>query len=192
MKTHRIAFILIAAALTGCAGSDESSSSSENPTVSDQLHLSFTTPDWNRFINCDQLDLYPSWINDATNSVSATSASTRETFCFSVPADSSAMVLPSNLKKYPIRNYFENQAPFEFSQKLPVTPSAQTYLISNEGQSEESYNEVVEIKYVSSEPDFALFKVKCRYKMTARELGNESNVKAISGTFHFKVRTSKN
>jgi hypothetical protein len=164
----------------------------ESSDINNSLHMSFTTPDWSRFIPCDLLDLYPDTIDASTNYVSATSQSTNETFVFSIPADSSAMVLPSNLKKYTIRNYFENQAPFEFSQKLPIQSGSSTKLLSKEGLSASSYNEVASITYVGNESDYCVFKVKCRYKMLTYELNNPSNIKLVTGTFHLKVRTSKN
>lgn len=191
MKTKLLGSIFLMMALAGCSGEDEPNNVSGNE-ISNTLHLSFKTPDWNQFINCDKLDLYSYPINEATNFVSATSASTSETFYFSIPKDSTAMVATGNLKKYAVANYGENQNPFEFSQKLPVTQGSDKYLISLAGQSEQSYNEVAEIKYIGNEDNSALFKIKCRYKMMAHELNNETNVKSIEGTFHFKVRTSRN
>lgn len=191
MKAKLLYVSLLAAALSACSGSDSDDVSGGGDGVSNTLHLSFDTPDWDRFINCEQLDLYPVGINELTNYVSATSASTKETFFFSMPADSSAMAAPGNLKKYAISNFGGNTEPFQFSQKLPITDGSTTYLASKAGMSETSYNEVVAINYVGSEDNYAVFKVKCRYKMDAYEVGNETNVKPIEGTFHFKVRTSK-
>ncbi len=170
----------------------ENSGTTPNGEVSNSLHLSFTTPDWNRFIDCSLLDLNPIGINATTTYFAATSASTRESFNFSLPKDSSKMVLASNLKKYSIKNFGQNAAPFEFSQKVPITDGNATYLISSGGAiSDSSYNEVTEIKYVGNETNYALWQVKCRYKMMAYELGNTANRKPITGTFHFKVRTTK-
>lgn len=191
MKAKLLGSILLMAALVGCSGEDEPNNVSGNE-ISNTLHLSFKTPDWDRFINCDKLDLYSYPINETTNFVSATSASTSETFYFSIPKDSSAMAASDNLKKYAIADYGKNQNPFEFSQKLPITQGSDKYLISSAGQSEQSYNEVAEIKYVGKDENSALFHVKCRYKMMARELNNETITKSIEGTFHFKVRTSRN
>ena len=159
--------------------------------ISNQLHLSFVTPDWSRTINCEQLNLFPDFLNDSTNYVSATSASTLETFCFSMPADSSQMVKLSNLKKYSIRNFYENNSPFEFSQKLPLNSGSSLRLVSIDSLSNYSYNQVTEVKYVGFDPTYCLFNVKCRYVMLAKEVGNETNIKPITGTFHFKVRTSR-
>ncbi len=102
MKSLLFSFLLVA--LFGCSSSEDSSNDSNG--ISNNLHMSFTTPDWNKFINCDLLDLFPVSVNATTNYVSATSASTRETFCFSVPKDSSVMVLASNLKKYTYKELF--------------------------------------------------------------------------------------
>ncbi len=176
--------------ILGCSSSEEASTDSNG--ISNNLHMSFTTPDWNRNINCDLLDLFPVSINSTTNSFSATSASTKETFYFSVPKDSSAMVLATNLKKYTIKNYAENNAPFDFSQKLPITGGDTPYLISLEGLSDDSYNEVVEINYVGHETNYSIFKVKCRYKMIAKKIDDASVTRPINGTFHFKIRTSRN
>lgn len=191
MKSILNALFLLAL-LTACSGdSDDPGEISGNTEVSNTLHLSFKTPDWDRFINCEQLDLFGYPINETTNYVSATSASTKESFYFSIPKDSSAMVAAGNLKKYSISNYGQNQNPFEFSQKVPVTQGSEKYLISSEGFSDTSYNEVTAINYIGTEGNYALFKVKCRYAMMAHELNNETNVKTITGTFHFKVRTTR-
>lgn len=52
--------ICLFVALSIYSYSKESSSTNINPNnsdVSDELHLSFYTPDWNAYINCDQLQL---------------------------------------------------------------------------------------------------------------------------------------
>ena len=162
-----------------------------NVNSADDLHMSFVTPDWSRTVNCDQLNLYSLYINDSTSYVSASSASTLETFCFSIPSDSSQMAKPSNLKKFAIRNYFENNTSFEFSQKLPLNNGSALRLVSMDSVSVGSYNEVTEIKYLGNEAAYCLFKVSCKYAMWTKEVGNETNVKPVSGTFSFKVRTSR-
>ena len=159
--------------------------------ISNELHLSFATPDWDRTINCDQLNLFPKILNDSTNYVAGTSASTAETFCFSLPPDSSQMVNKTNLKRYSIKNFYENNAPFQFSQKLPLNSGSNLRLVSMDSLTNFSYNEVTEINYIGFEATFCLFKVKCKYIMLAKEVGNETNIKPITGTFHFKVRTSR-
>ena len=190
MKAKLFYSFFSALLLVSCSGSD-SEDVDDNGSVSNTLHMSFKTPDWEQFINCEQLDLFPYSINESTNYVSATSASTKETFFFSIPTDSSAMVAPGNLKRYAISEFGQNQNPFEFSQKLPITPGSTTYIASVGGLSETSYNEVVSINYAGADGNSALFRVKCRYKMDAYEVGNETNIKPVSGTFHFKVRTSR-
>ncbi|HYD90624.1 MAG TPA: hypothetical protein VEA37_03940 [Flavobacterium sp.] len=190
MKAKLFYSFFSALLLVSCSGSD-SEDVDDNGSVSNTLHMSFKTPDWEQFINCEQLDLFPSYINESTNYVSATSASTKETFFFSIPTDSSAMVAPGNLKRYAISEFGQNQNSFEFSQKLPITPGSTTYIASVGGLSETSYNEVVSINYAGTDGNSALFRVKCRYKMDAYEVGNETNIKSVSGTFHFKVRTSR-
>jgi|GEM_PF-3026960 len=191
MKPKLLPLFCLLALFTACSGSDDSTDVSGNNEVSNTLHLSFRTPEWDKFINCELLDLYGYGINETTNYVSATSAFTKETFYFSIPKDSSVMVKAENIKKYAITEYGQNENPFEFSQKVPVTEGSQNYLVSLNELSDNSYNEVVSIAYAGSESNFALFKVKCRYQMKAYEIGNETNIKSITGTFHFKVRTSK-
>lgn len=172
---------------TGCSKTDNITVNSNNA----ELHLSFTTPDWNRYINCDKLDLFPTYINDSTAYVSASSASTLETFCFAIPKDSSTMIKQSNLKKYAIKNYFENSSAFQFSQKLPLTDGSSARLVSIDSVSANSYNEVTAIDYVLSETNYCVFKVKCNYAMYTKEIGNTNNIKPVSGSFYLKVRTSK-
>lgn len=182
-------FILVALSLTLFSFTcNKDSAATDDNTISDALHMSFTTPDWSKFINCDLLNLYPSYINDSTTMVSATSASTKETFYFSIPVDSSGMMKSGNLRKYAIHDYGNNAAPFEFSQKLPLTEGGSTYLVSEYGLSDSSYNEVAAIRYLGSETNYALFDVKCRYKMVMYENPTIQNRKNVSGTFNFKVR----
>lgn len=159
--------------------------------VDNTLHLAFKTPDWERKIDCTHLDLEPIGLNETTSYVSATSASTNETFYFSFPRDSSAMVKPANIKKYAIVVTGSHSSPFEFSQKLPVTAGGQSKLISEAGLSASSYNEVVQIKYTGRSGNFAQFQVKCKYSMNMYEAANESNKKVVTGTFNFKVKTKR-
>ena len=69
---------------------------SDSNSISDGLHLSFATPDWSKFINCELLNLNPYYVNDSTNMVSAISVSTKETFYFSIPADRKSTRLNSS------------------------------------------------------------------------------------------------
>lgn len=88
--------------------------------ISDTLHLSWKTPEWEKFINCEGLGLYPNRLDDNTSYITATSQSTRQRFYFTYPSDSSAMVSPGNLKKFSIREFGAQTGPFEFSQVLRV------------------------------------------------------------------------
>lgn len=171
---------------------DQGSSGTQD--INDALHMSFNTPDWNRFIPCDLLNLVP-WPVNEYNYVSATSSSTNQEFFFTIPADSSAMVANSNLRKYFIRDYatLNFEGPFEFAQRVPVNAGSSSMLYSLEELSTNSYNEVASITYEGSESNYAVFKVKCRYKMISFVNGNPANsTKTISGTYHLRVRTSKN
>lgn len=196
-----ILLVMFSACIIACEKGGEDPNDNEGPDkgpvigngngVDNTLHLAFKTPDWERKIDCTHLDLDPIGLNDSTSYVSATSASTNETFYFSFPKDSSAMVKPSNIKKYKIVVTGDNERPFEFSQKLPIAAGAQTKLISVEGLTSGSYNEVVEIKYIGVKGSYAQFQVKCRYSMNMYEALNESNKKVVTGTFHFKVKTTR-
>lgn len=183
-------FFLIILAFTLATRCSKSTDLNESNS-DDNLHLSFTTPDWNSYINCDKLNLYPIPVNDSTAYVAASSASTLESFCFSIPTDSSKMMLASNFKKYAIKNYYENNCPFQFSQKLPLNNGSAARLVSIDSLGIQSYNEVLAINYVASESNYCTFKVKCKYQMFTKEIGNETNIKPVSGTFHFLVRTTK-
>lgn len=72
---------LISIVLSSCSTDENNDADVTNPVVLD-LHLAFKTPDWQRKIDCTLLDLYPSFVNDTTSSVRATSASTKEAFWF--------------------------------------------------------------------------------------------------------------
>jgi hypothetical protein len=112
------AFIVITILLMINACTVDDTVNPSDTAVSDNLHIAFKTPDGERTINCEQLDLYPSPVNDSISSVSATSQSTLETFFFTYPTDSSGMVKLGKLKKYKIVNVYENEQPFQYSQKL--------------------------------------------------------------------------
>lgn len=178
--------------LNSCSSDSETSSIA---TTSDALHLAFKTPDWEKTINCDLLDLYPTVVNDSTSIVSASSASTRETFYFSYPNDSSKIVKAKYLKKYKIMSVYENVEPFQFSQKLPLDANSidnlDKRLVSSEGFSASEYNQVLDVKYLKSEQNFAIFRVKCKYEMKAYLASTPEIIKPVSGTFTFKIRTTK-
>ncbi|ETZ24492.1 hypothetical protein [Pedobacter sp. V48] len=204
MKTlsKLILLILFSASFTACEkSSDGPSNESPGPdkgpvigngdAVDKTLHMAFKTPDWERKIDCTHLDLDPIGLNDSTSYVSATSASTNETFYFSFPRDSSVMVRSSNIKKYGITRVGANKMPFEFSQTLPIIANSTTKLVSLAGSSSDFYNEVLEIKYIGVKGNYAQFQIKCRYSMSMGETLNESNKRLVTGTFHFKVKTKR-
>jgi hypothetical protein len=167
---------------------------SENYSNSDALHFSFKTPDWERWVNCE-LDFEPITLNDSTNIIAFSSASTNASLCFTYPKDSSKIVNNRELKRFKIKSYYDNNEPFQFSQKLPLNQNSlndlTTKLVSNEGFSETEYNEVTEVKYIKSETNNAVFRVKCNYKHNARIISTPEISKPVSGTFTFLVRTSK-
>ena len=204
MKTlsKLILLILLSASFMACekssdGPSNESLGSDKGPVigngdaVDNALHMAFKTPDWERKIDCTHLDLDPIGLNDSTSYVSSTSASTNETFYFSFPRDSSVMVRSSNIKKYEITRVGGNKKPFEFSQTLPIIANSTTKLVSLAGSSSDSYNEVLEIKYIGVKGNYIQFQIKCRYSMSMGETLNESNKRLVTGTFHFKVKTKR-
>lgn len=180
--------------LIGSSCSKETSSDSSSINSSDRLHFSFKTPDWERWVNCE-LDFPVIALNDSTNVISFSSASTKASLFFSYPKDSSKIVNNRELKRFKIKSFSENDEPFQFSQKLPLNENSlddsTTKLVSNEGFSETEYNEVVEVKYIRSELNNAVFRVKCIYKLNARIISTPEISKPVTGTFTFLVRTSK-
>lgn len=172
-----------------------SDTESKNSIATDDLHLAFKTPDWERRIDCTLLNLYPIAFNDTTSGVSAYSESTREAFCLTYPKDSSEIVRPHTYKKYKVMEYYSNEEPFQFSQKLPLNESSledlSKKLISKAGFSEIEYNQVTEIKYIRSEAQYAVFKIKCAYKMKTYLPSTPDIIKPVSGTYTFIIRTSK-
>lgn len=193
LKFYKLFFFSLVI-LFGSCSSDENKDGSDSD-VSEALHLSFKTPDWEQYINCDKLDLIPHETNDSTNVVFATSASTRETFFFSYPKDSSKIVKAKLLSKHKIMEYGSNNEPFQFSQKLPLDANSiddtARRLISAEGLSDTEYNQIIDVKYVKSEADYAVFTVRCKYEMKSYLESTPETTKRITGTFAFKIRTTK-
>ncbi len=184
--SHLLGFILL---FSSCIKSASTFDSANTDGISDQLHFSFSTPDWSRFVPCDLLDDFISYpLNDSTSFINASSASTKLIWYFSIPRDSSKMTSTSNLKRYSICDYGTNTSPFQYSQRLPITDGSSTFLGSYKGLSDSSYNEVSKITYISSDSVNALFNIKCRYKMIMYEYGTIFNKKNVTGTFNFKVR----
>ena len=185
-------FILVLFICSSYTKGPRSEASSIN--TNDQTHFSFKTPDWNGYVPC-KLDFEAIALNDSTNVIAFDSASTNASLCFTYPKDSSAIVKNRELKRYKIKSHFENNAPFQFSLKLPYDKNSlddlTKRLFSNAGFSATEYNEVAEVKYIKSEPHYAVFRVKCNYKLNARIIATPKLSKPVSGTFTFLVRTSK-
>ncbi|WP_299985374.1 hypothetical protein [uncultured Pontibacter sp.] len=182
---------MIAALTFSCDVLDKDKEDDPAPDgISESLHFSFKTPDWSRHIDCTHLDLPSNSLDKQNYYVSATSQSTNNTFFLSFPRDSSAMVNPSNLKRYAIAEYTDNDGPFQFSLKLPVKEGSTARMVSKGGLSEVSYNEITAIKYIGREGSSAVFTIKGKYAMTAYEINNSANEKPVTGTFHFKVKTT--
>lgn len=194
MKTQITILVVILLLLTSCTTEENKDADITNPAALD-LHLAFKTPDWERKIDCTLLDLYPIVFNDTTSGVSAFSASTKEAFCLTYPKDSSEMVRPRTYKKYKVMEYYANEEPFQFSQKLPLNETSldnlSKKLISKAGFSAVEYNQVTEIKYIRSEAQYAVFKIKCAYEMKTFIFLTPDVIKPVTGTYAFIIRTSK-
>lgn len=191
MKTIAYALFLIIM-LTSCTKKSVSENSNDP-----SLFMSFSTPDWQRTIPCELLVFEPNQINDSTSDAFSTSQSTRQIFHLSYPLDSSEMVRPGNLKRYPIMNYSENNAPFQFSQKLPMDANSlddpTRRLGSLEGLNDSSYNEIQSIQYMSSDNQTAKFLVKGSYAMRAQQIAsNPLVVKPVTGSYALEVKTTRN
>ena len=195
-KLYKIFFCSLAILLSSCNAEEEKEDSNSSTEVSDVLHFDFKTPNWEQYINCEDLDLFPqAKENDSTFSVSSSSASTRQTFYFSYPKDSSKIVKTKLLSKHKIMEFGSNEEPFQFSMKLPLDKNSITdltkRLVSLEGFSATEYNQVIDVKYFKSEPKYAIFKVKCKYEMNTYLLESPETIKKVTGTFAFKIRTTK-
>ncbi|MFC5272178.1 hypothetical protein [Adhaeribacter terreus] len=182
--------LLFAFSLHSCVYEDKKD---DNPTpgITESLHFNFKTPDWERNIDCERLDLPAIDLDSATYIVSATSASTLSTFYFSYPKDSSQIVKPTNLKQYSIKRVGNYDGPFQLALKLPVTEGSSQRLISKDGLSADSYNEIVSVKYDGHNATEAFFKVKAKYQMQTAEVNDPNLQKTVSGTFHFRIRTTR-
>jgi len=195
--TYRNRFAVLLAALcliltASCKKTEDKDDSVDGKTgISDNLHLSFKTPDWERNIDCTHLELEPDYWHPGVYFVTASSQSTKEAFYFTYPADSSLLVAPSNLKKYAITEFGANDKVFQFSQKLPVTDGSSDRLISRAGFSDNEYVEVSQVKYSGSTSTASIFQIKCRYSMKMAVLSDTSKKKMVSGTFHFKIKTTR-
>lgn len=183
-------FLLII--LNSCSNDDPNSNTATN---NQDLHMAWKTPDWERKIDCSELNLDPIFFNDTTYAVSAYSASTKQAFCLTYPKDSSEIVRPKTYKKYKITEYYSNEEPFQFSQKLPLNESSiddlTKKLVSKAGFSTTEYNQITEIKYLKSEKQYAVFRIKGTYQMNSYLTLTPDVIKPVSGTYCFVIRTSK-
>ncbi|TGE14191.1 hypothetical protein [Hymenobacter elongatus] len=180
--------------LASCFEKDEDPTPDET-AVSDSLHFAFKTPDWAREIDCEQLNLSFKTIystNDKIAWASAGSQSTGSQFYFTYPADSSALVAPGKLTKYAIGDYLSNTGAFEMSHKVPTTEGSASRLLSVAGKADNSYNEILSVKYIKHEGAYALFDIKGRYQMQMKELTNGvyGATKPVSGSFKFRLRAA--
>lgn len=171
---------------------------SETDNSGDQsLFMSFNTPDWQRTIPCHLLEFPPDLINDSTSQAYSTSQSTRQIFYLTYPLDSSEMTRPGNLKRYPIMDYGSNNAPFQFSQKLPLDANSlddlTKRLASLEGFDANSYNEIQSIQYLNSDNLTATFIVTGSYSMNAQHVASSPLVvKQVTGSYRLKLKTRRN
>src|SRR5688572_6085667 len=182
--------LFLVLAMPGC-GDDEEKDDNPTPGITESLHFNFKTPDWERNIVCERLDLPAIDLDSTTYIVSATSASTLSTFYFSYPKDSSQIVKPASLKKYSIKRVGNYDGPFQLALKLPVTEGSNQRLISKDGLSADAYNEIVAVTYDGHNATEAFFKVKAKYQMQTAEVNDPSLQKTVSGTFHFRIRTTR-
>ncbi len=197
MKNLKIMVLtVIALSLFSCSETTNTEDNANPNTVSDNLHVAFKTPDWERNIDCSDLDFFPEAYNDSTYGVRASSLSTKISYCLTYPKDGSNIIKPKYLKKHKIMSIYGNTAPFQFSMKLPINQNSlddlSKKLVSSEGFSATEYNQVMEVKYLSTEADYMLFRVKCKYEMKTYLPLTPEIIKPVSGTITFKIRTTKN
>lgn len=179
---------VLLAFLSSCSSpGDNISNKEETDTVSENLHLSFTTPNWSQKIDCSHLVLDAS-SGGTTTTISATSQSTNETFYLVVPTDSTSFS-KIELKKYPI----SFSGGLSFNQKLPVTRGNSLRMYGVEKfDTTNNYNEITSVNYDKSDNSFAYFKIKASYKMTMETADKQHKNVPVSGTYHFLVKTRKN
>lgn len=199
MKNHLVMCVL--GVFFFCCSKESGSSSnanSNNDIISDDLHVSWKTPDWHYDLQCNDLDFIPD-ANPIGNRyfVRATSLSTNEKFAFFYPKDSSEIVKSTTLGKYPIKSYTSFIEPdgsgefFQFLQGIPITEGNSERIYSKEGFDLDQFNEVVSIKYLQSLDNFAVFLVKCRYSMKMAKADGSSE-KLVTGDFTFKIHADRN
>ncbi|PJJ59339.1 hypothetical protein [Hymenobacter chitinivorans] len=194
--TNRLALLALglttSLGLASCFEDGKENDPSPSQTVSESLHFAFKTPDWERHIDCTALNLGFSTVSTKVAYVGATSASTSASFYFTYPADSSTLVQPSALGKYAIGEYQDNSGAYELSHKVPTTDGSSGRLVSLAGKADNSYNEILAVKYVGHEGKYSLFEIKARYQMQMQEIlnGTRGVIKPVSGSFKFRVRAN--
>src|SRR5688572_22870636 len=163
-----------------------------DPEPSESLYFSFKTPDWGHNIDCTPLDM-PAWQFDSATYLTLSSGNPAPaSFYFSYPKDSSQIVKPANLKQYSIQELGQHTGPFQLSLILPLTSSSTNkWLTSKAGQSPKSYNEILAVTYDGHNATEAFFKVKGKYQMQTVEVIDTSIQKAVFGTYHFRIRTTR-
>ena len=166
--------------LVGCKKETNGTSTEDR---SNNLYFSFSSPDWSEHIDCSRLSL------DATNNnvLSAQSQSTKEIFYLIVPSDSSTWSLSQNKSKHAIGT----DSLFQLNQTLPLTKGASERMLGIPGLSDSSYHEVKSINYSHSDNSGAYFFIKGSYRMWMSGMYTNSMKKFVSGSYCFKVKTSK-
>ena len=203
MKFTKILIMILVAGstltiITSCSKEDNTEDNTENNETTQELFFNFHTPDWERTISCENIDFLPTdEISEGVAYVVATSASTNATFGFPFPADSSAMALTSNIKKYSIADYnswgTSDGTSFEISLKLNTTgvnDSDRLYSVAGFSDTN-NFNEITSIEYIGSEANYANFRVKGNYKMNMLVVANPSESKLVTGSYCIKFRTHK-
>jgi hypothetical protein len=180
-----ITVIVILFATSSCS-KDTGSSVSTNDTES--TYFSFYTPDWGARINCDLLN----FDYTTTDVITSTSQSTNETMSLYLPQDSSKMVQPSNLKKYPIDG---SNKPFSKKEWIPITKGSSAIMgcVYNNNITDSSYFNVTVINYHHSDVTGAYFKIKANFKsmMEVRYTTSPDSTKFVYGDFNILVKTRK-
>lgn len=171
--------------LLHCTSDKTSNNTNTNPAdgtgVSDALHISWNSPTWQYYLNCNELILNNQY-------QSYTSASTKEVFYYTFPEDSSAIVQPGKIKKYPIQS-----GDFSFTQSLPLTLGASEKMYAKEGLSNNSFNDLMLVKYTGRINGKPSFLIKAKYAMQMKKVNQtDSDAVTVTGDYSFKVVTTSN
>ena len=199
MKIIKKSVLLLLILFLIACSEDKKVSTNPNPdnTISDNLHISWKSPDWTYSLPCDDLSFIPEATNSNQYCARASSASTKISYGFFYPKDSSQVVKASAIGKYAIQQYSSFSNPyasdqfFQFYMSMPITLGNSEKIYSKAGFSEYEFNEVVSVKYLNKQDNFAVFLIKCRYamKMTLKDLITE---KSVTGNYTFKIYTDRN